>query len=302
MEKPVIFDLFNSPMLSAICKKRHYSTGQLAIHHFPDEEILVKINSAVKDNNVIFIASTDRPNNKIAPLFFAADTARQLGAKKIGLISPYLAYLRQDKQFHPNEGVTSQFFAKMISAHFDWLITIDPHLHRWHHLNKLFTIPAQTLHATLPIVQWIKENIPQPILIGPDKESQQWVAEIAKQVAAPFLIVEKQRFNDTTVESTVPHIEKYKNYTPVIADDIISTGETMLATIRHLKSMGISSIHCIGVHAIFANQAYEKLSAVAQVATCNTILHPSNKIDVSSIIIDVLNEHGIASIPQSSSQ
>jgi ribose-phosphate pyrophosphokinase len=287
--KPIVFSLFESNHLAnEICSTLQYTRGTVDIHHFPDKEIKISLTSPVKDNTVIFVASTDKPNDKMAALFFAAATAKDLGAKKVGLIAPYLAYMRQDKQFHPGEGITSKYFAQMISAHFDWLITIDPHLHRWHALNEIFTISTQLLHATADIAQWIQKNISNPVLIGPDKESQQWVAEIAQIAQAPFLTAEKQRFGDASVTSTIPQIENYKNHAPVVIDDIISTGMTMIATINHLKSLNMQPIHCIGVHAIFANNAYEKLTALAKVITCNTIAHPSNKIDISAIITKAL--------------
>ena len=138
------------------------------------------------------------------------------------------------------------------------VVTIDPHLHRWNSLSEIFTIPTVVLHASLNIAAWIKGNIPKPILIGPDIESQQWVAEIAKAANAPYSIVEKKRFGDASVRATIPQIESYQDHSPVIVDDIISTGATMIETISHLKLLGMKNIHCIGVHAIFANTAYQE--------------------------------------------
>src|SRR3990167_11154200 len=188
----IVFNLFdNSYYANTICEKLQYTLGKIEIHQFPDEEISVRIQTPVENKHVIFVASTHHPNEKMAPLFFSAETARELGAESIGLITPYLAYMRQDKQFHPGEGVSSKYFGKLISAYFDWLLTIDPHLHRWHSLNDVFTIPCILLHATKPIAQWIKQHITNPVLIGPDKESTQWVSMIANDLAAPYSVVEK---------------------------------------------------------------------------------------------------------------
>ena len=203
----IVFNLFdNSYYANTICEKLQYTLGKIEIHQFPDEEISVRIQTPVENKHVIFVASTHHPNEKMAPLFFSAETARELGAESIGLITPYLAYMRQDKQFHQGEGVSSKYFGKMISSYFDWCLTIDPHLHRWKSLSDVFTIPTILLHASLNIADWIKENIPNPVLIGPDLESEQWVSEIAKAAKVPFLIVEKQRLGDTKVKSTIPKI------------------------------------------------------------------------------------------------
>jgi ribose-phosphate pyrophosphokinase len=81
------------------------------------------------------------------PLLFAADTARDLGARRIGLVAPYLAYMRQDIRFHAGEAVTSRTFAAILSRHLDWLVTVDPHLHRYHELSEIYRIPTQVVHA-----------------------------------------------------------------------------------------------------------------------------------------------------------
>lgn len=289
--KTVVFGLFDGEYFAkSICEYLNLTLGEIQFHQYPDEEIAVLIKTSVENKSVIFITSTNKPNDKMAKLFFSAETARELGAIKIGLVTPYLAYMRQDKQFSPGEGVTSKYFAKMISTHFDWCLTVDPHLHRWKSLSDVFSIPTILLHATNDVAAWIKTNIPKPVLIGPDLESEQWVAEIAKASDSPYLIVEKQRFGDASVKSTIPKIGAYQDHTAVLVDDIISTAMTMIETVLHLKSLGMKKIYCIGVHAVFAKNAYENLLAtqVSDIITCNTISHATNKIDLSNSIADAL--------------
>ncbi len=290
---PIVFPLFeNMPLAKAINLSLGYDIGTVHFHPFPDEEISVNIDSPVKNKEIIFIASLNRPNSKLAPLLFAAETARALGATKIGLIAPYLAYMRQDKEFHSGDGVTSNYFAKLLSTYFDGLITIDPHLHRWHSLNDIYSIPATALHATSSIADWIKMNIPNALLIGPDTESSQWVSDIAKITHFPFLILEKVRKGDNLVEVSIPQIEPYKTHTPVLIDDIISTAGTMIKTVHHLKSLGMMPPVCIGVHAIFTGNAYHDLKAAGaeKIVTCNTIQHESNGIDLNNVVIHNLDK------------
>ncbi len=287
----VVFSLFGTDEFrNTLCDALNYEAGKIMIHQFPDEEVMIKIDTDLRDKSIIFILSTDRPNEKIMPLILAVETARELGANKIGLITPYLAYMRQDIQFRSGEGISSKYFAKLLSTYFDWLITIDPHLHRWHSLNEVFTIDAKVLHATDNIAHWLRNNVQNPLLIGPDMESTQWVSEIAKISQAPYLIVEKTRFGDAQVSATVPQIEQYPNHTPVLIDDIISTGKTMIETIKHIQTYGINNIICLAVHAVFAKNAYEELkkTGVTDIVTCNTIAHPSNKIDMSNLLIDAV--------------
>ncbi|MBN9227361.1 MULTISPECIES: ribose-phosphate pyrophosphokinase [Legionella] len=289
----VAFSLFGADELrNTLCDALNFEAGKIMTHQFPDEEVMITIDTDLRSKSVIFILSTDRPNAKTLPLILAVETARELGANKIGLIAPYLAYMRQDIQFHSGEGISSKYFARLLSSYFDWLITIDPHLHRWHSLNEVFTIDTKVLHATDNIAHWVRSNVQNPLLIGPDMESTQWVAEIAKISQAPYLIVEKTRFGDANVSATVPQIEQYPNHTPVLIDDIISTGRTMIETIKHIQTYGIHNIICLAVHAVFANNAYDELmkTGITDIVTCNTIVHPSNKIDISNLFIEALIE------------
>jgi ribose-phosphate pyrophosphokinase len=289
--KPILFLLGeNSELVNSISKKCGYEIGEMILHQFPDEETGIQILSDVKDREIILITGLEHPNNKLVSLLFTARTAYDLGAKKIGLVMPYLPYMRQDAQFKKGEGITSQYFAAILSNHFDWLVTMDPHLHRYRSLNEIYMIPTFALHATIPISQWIKKHVYKPLLIGPDKESEQWVTDIANHTHAPFVILQKNRIGDTAVTVSIAQIEKYSDHTPVLIDDIISTAKTMIETIKQLKSKNAQPVICLAVHAIFSGTAYSDLLAAgaSQVVTCNTVAHTSNKIDVTEGFLDFL--------------
>jgi ribose-phosphate pyrophosphokinase len=142
-------------------------------------------------------------------------------------------------------------------------------------------------HAANHISAWIKNNIVSPILIGPDAESEQWVSEVAKNANAPYIILTKIRHGDRDVEVSIPHFEIYKSHIPVLVDDIISTGRTMIETIGHLKTAGMKPPICIGVHAVFAGNAFHEIkdSGAKEIITCNTIPHETNQIDISDLLI-----------------
>ena len=259
--------------------------GELYVHQFPDGESLVQLKSEVSGKEVIIVCSLHQPDQKLLPLYFLAQELRQLQAAKITLVAPYLAYMRQDKAFHAGEVVTSKYFAQLLSGLVDELITIDPHLHRWKTMQDIYSIPCRVLHASESIARYIKNHLSSPVLIGPDSESEQWVSEVARQAGAPFLVLEKTRRGDEDVQVSVPQVEEFKNHTPVLVDDIISTARTMIETVNHLKSAGMKPAVCIGVHAVFAGNAYEDLHKTgAKIITCNTIPHPSNKIDLSELV------------------
>jgi ribose-phosphate pyrophosphokinase len=264
--------------------------GRAEFRRFPDGETYVRLDSNLEGRSVVLVATLDRPDSKFLSLAFAVATARELGASRVGLIAPYLAYMRQDRRFHPGEAVTSRVFAHYLSGIVDWLVTVDPHLHRISALPDIYTIPAVSVHASPMLADWIKESVPSALVIGPDEESAQWVEVVAKSAGAPFIILEKHRRSDTDVEISVPDVERWRDHTPVLVDDIISTARTMIATLGHLRRAGMKPVVCVGVHAVFAPGALESLSAAgaARVVTTNTIAHETNAIDVTRFLSEAV--------------
>ncbi|MDO8998138.1 MAG: ribose-phosphate pyrophosphokinase [Bacteroidota bacterium] len=284
----IIFTLpGNEKLVERLLQKLKAEEGKVEIRQFPDTETYVRVLSDVKNKKVIIICTLHEPDEKLLPLYFLSKTIKSLGATAVCLIAPYLSYMRQDKVFKPGEGITSEYFASLISGFADSLITIDPHLHRRASMNEIYSIPSKVLHASKLISSYIKENIKNPLLIGPDAESEQWVSEVAKDAGAPFIVLKKIRKGDKDVEVSVPDVQNYLNHTPVLVDDIISTARTMIETVRHLKNAKMKAPTCIGVHAVFAGNAYEELkkSGAEKIITCNTIEHVSNEIDISDLLV-----------------
>ncbi|MBI3803526.1 MAG: ribose-phosphate pyrophosphokinase [Nitrospirae bacterium] len=291
--KPLVFALpGNDDLATSLANRIDAEVGKILFRRFPDSESYFRIETSVKGRPAILCCTLDRPDTKAIPLFFAAQTAKDLGATQVGLVVPYLAYMRQDRRFQPGEGITSVYFARLLSGSVDWLVTVDPHLHRRASLSEIYTIPTRVIHAAPLISTWIRANIVSPVLIGPDSESKQWVSEIAARAGAPYLVLEKIRRGDREVEVSVPEIDRWKSCTPVLVDDIISTARTMIETVGHLRRAGLSKPVCIGIHAIFADRAEEDLqeAGALRVVTCNTIPHPSNAIDLGDLLAGGVRE------------
>ncbi len=290
MERLILALPENERLTETIAKKMQLPLAAMTFRHFPDGETYLRIHSDVKDKEVILIATLYQPDSKLLPMYFLAKLAKDLGAAKVTLVAPYLSYMRQDKRFNDGEAITSEYFGALLSTFIDELITIDPHLHRRSSMAEIYSIPCKVLHAAPLISEWVKNNIESPLLVGPDSESEQWVSETAAKMDTPFIVLNKTRLSDTEVKISVPEVEAYRNHTPVLIDDIISTAKTMIVTTQHLREAGTRPVVCIGVHGLFAGNAYQELShaGTGAIVTCNTIPHLSNRIDVSDLIISGL--------------
>ena len=273
-------------LAQTIAREIDGEVGALALHRFPDREMYVRLDADVAQREVVLVCGLHDPDAKALPLLFAANAAKDLGARRVGLVAPYLGYLRQDTRFKRGEAVTSATFGRIVSAFADWIITVDPHLHRYSSLGAVYSIPGVVAHAASLMARWIRENVDAPVLVGPDSESEQWVAEVAHGANAPYVVLAKTRQGDRDVSIALPQMERWRDRTPVLVDDIISTARTMIATLGRLNEIGFMSSVCAGIHGIFADDAYRALKAAgaAQIVTCNTVPHESNDIDVDPAI------------------
>lgn len=253
---------------------------------FPDGETYLRVLGDVKGADVGVVAQLRDPDAHIPGLLFLADTLRDLGALRVGLVTPYLPYMRQDARFHPGEAITSVSFARLLSAAFDWLVTVDPHLHRHASLGEIYTVPAEVVPSAPAIAAWVQMHVKRPHIIGPDEESEQWVSEVAGYIGCPHTVLRKSRHGDRSVSLSVPDLAALHGHTPVLVDDIISSAHTMAEAVRALRANGSAPPVCVGVHALFAAGAFELLSAAgaASVVTCNTVPHASNAIDVMGAV------------------
>lgn len=258
--------------------------ASVSLHRFPDGESLVTLPQDLNDRDVIFFATLRDPDPLALPLRFAAATTRERGANRVGLVAPYLAYMRQDDQFAPGQVVSAPLFARFLQHSFDWLVTVDPHLHRIISLDQLFNIPAIRVRSAPLIADWIAHEVPDAVILGPDSESQQWVAEVARKAGRPYEVLTKVRSGDRQVDVSVPESQALKQGTPVILDDIASSGRTMIRAIERLIAAGNRPPVGVVIHAIFADTAYEDIlaSGAARVVTTDSIPHPSNAISLAN--------------------
>lgn len=273
----------NEPLAAALASAMSAEAGRLTVRRFPDGETYVRLVSPPANRHVVLACGLEHPDTKCTSLYFAASTARELGALSVGIASPYLAYMRQDARFNDGEAVASRVFARWLSATVDWLVTLDPHLHRHSALSEIYSIPTAVASSTAAISRWIGANVRAPLVVGPDAESAQWVSAVAAGADCPYIVLQKTRHGDSDVEIALFAIDPaWRERTPVLVDDIISTAGTMATAVTQLRSASMPAPVCIGVHALFCGDALQVLkeAGVRQVVTCNSIPHATNAIDV----------------------
>lgn len=288
MTAPLIVPLpGNEALASRIASELGGELEPFETRSFPDGETYLRFHVDPRGRELVLVCTLDRPNPKFLPLVFAAAAGRELGAMRIGLVAPYLSYMRQDRRFHDGEAVTSRYFARLLSSSVDWLITVDPHLHRYGSLAEIYSIPTRVVHSAPLISGWIAQNERAPLIVGPDIESEQWVSEVAARAGAPYRVLRKERRGDRDVEITIPDLHEFRERRPVLVDDIVSSGRTMVETARQLGAQGMQAPVCIAVHALLSAEATRSLLEVAaRVVSTNSVLHETNGIDLSNLLVE----------------
>lgn len=264
------------------------------VKHFPDGEIYLRFTKNVLGKTVILVQSLAKnPNEKLIELMFAASTAKELKAKKVVAVIPYLAYMRQDKSFRKWECVSSKIVSKILEASgIDEIFVVNPHLHRYKSLSDIFSIPTHLISVAYKFADYILTKIgtKNTVIVGPDFESYRWLVEnVARKTKCDFSILKKRRIGPRVVR--IFFSEKiFKNKNVVIVDDIVSTGSTIIEVSKLLKKAGARKIYLFVVH-LLSEDAIKliKKAGVDEVFSSNTIPNKSSKvIDVSDVIVSAL--------------
>ncbi|MDA7087111.1 ribose-phosphate pyrophosphokinase [Pseudomonas sp. SA3-5] len=262
-------------------------------HRFPDEELRLRLPLAAGQalpGQLLIYRSLDRPNDKLVELLLVADEARALGAQRLLLVAPYLAYMRQDIAFAPGEVVSQRAIGRFLAQHFDALVTVDPHLHRIKRLEQAIPLPAVIVLSAAPLLaQLVAEKRQRPLLIGPDAESTQWIASAAALFGFEHGVCSKLRHGDRDVEIILPALD-VRGRQVVLLDDVASSGRTLARAAEQLLAAGATSVDVAVTHALFAGDALAVIEAagVGEVWSSDCIAHPSNAVAMAPLLAKAL--------------
>jgi ribose-phosphate pyrophosphokinase len=258
-------------------------------HRFPDGELKLRLPTDLPAR-VVLLRTLDQPNDKLIELLLAARTARTLGAHHLTLVAPYLAYMRQDIAFTPGEAVSQRIVGDFLAGLFDALITVDPHLHRVATLQEAVPVPqAIVLSGASLLSDLIARHRPRALLIGPDEEAAQWIAQAAARHGFDHAVCRKRRHGDRAVDIELPKIE-LTGRNVVLLDDVASTGHTLARASQLLLAAGAASVDVAVTHALLTGDALQFIhqAGVEEIWSTDCIEHPSNAVSMAEPIAAAL--------------
>jgi ribose-phosphate pyrophosphokinase len=259
------------------------------VHRFPDGETRLRLPHQLPAR-VALLRGLQQPNDKLTQLLLAAAGLRELGARQLTLLSPYLAYMRQDMAFNPGEVVSQRHLGRLLAAHFDSVITVDPHLHRVATMDEV--VPGRrgvAITAAALLGQHVAHHLPGALLLAPDEEAGQWVRAAAAAAGLDHAVCHKQRLGDRDVAVALPS-HPVAGRAVVIMDDVASTGRTICAAARGALAQGATSVDVAVTHALFVGDAWEQVRAagVRQVWSSDCVPHGSNAVSVVPLLAAAL--------------
>ncbi|MDI9644379.1 MAG: ribose-phosphate diphosphokinase [Candidatus Verstraetearchaeota archaeon] len=261
---------------------------------FPDGEQYVKVSGEVKGKDVaVFQSFAFHPDTLLVEYALIVDALKGMGCSRVIGVLPYLAYARQDERFNRGEPLSARVFASLIEATgTDEVFTVDMHLHRFHEIREVFSIPASNLTA-MPLLAGHyleKGGSPNALVVGPDSESRQWASKVSESLSSECVILEKERLGDRQVK--VSELRGSNLGSAVIVDDMVSTGRTLLEVIGKLRRIGIERIDAIATHSLLVEDAFIRLrdAGLASLITTDTIENPHTKVSVAPLLARTLLE------------
>jgi len=259
---------------------------------FPDGESYIRFDvESLMDENVIIVQTTSPPQEqKLIQLFLMADNAKDMKAKSITAVVPYLAYSRQDKRFLSGEVFSIKTIMKLLEAcSVNKIITVNAHNPT---VLKTFKIPVNDLSAIPTLAEYFKAKalVENPVSLSLGKKALNMAREASSILKGGFDYISTRRDVQTgkvtLEEKTLP----VKNRDVIIFDDIISSGETMAKAVGFAKKQGARKVYAACVHPLLMGDAQKKIleSGAEEIISTDSVPSHVSKVSLAPLLSEEL--------------
>ena len=260
---------------------------------FPDGESYVRFDGSVEGETVAIIQSTYPPQDKhLLELCLLADTARDLGARRVVAVVPYLAYARQDRRFMPGEAVSIRTVGRLLRASgVDKLITVDAHSDE---ALRALGLEAVNISAVDLLARYMVEEkgLGGAFALAPDRGALSLAERASRTLGDGFGWLQKERSRITGEVKVEEKALDVSGRTVIIFDDMISTGGTVIAALDVLKKQGASRVYAACTHPLLVKDALKKIlaSGCDGVVGTDSVPSPVSVVSVASLLARELRD------------
>jgi len=257
---------------------------------FPDGEYCLRFEGDLKDEEVIVVQTTGPPQDtNIMQLLLMLDTAKDLGAKKVTAVVPYLAFARQDKRFLQGEVVSAETLVKLIEAcGTDRFITVNIHAKN---TLKRFSVPTENLSAITLLAEHFKSRgLDGAFSLSPDKGAIKLAEEADKVLGGGYGWLRKERDRYTGEIQVEEKSLNVEGRDVIVFDDIISTGGTIARAVKMLKTQGARRVYAACVHPLLIGEAKKKIteSGAEEIVGTDSIPSSVRTVSLAPLIAEAL--------------
>jgi ribose-phosphate pyrophosphokinase len=224
-----------------------------------------------------------------------ADAARGLGAGRLALAAPYMAYARQDRVFLEGEPVSVRAAMRALYASgYDVLVTVE--IHKEESL-RFFPGRALSVYPFRALAEAAGVRCPGDVIVAPDAGALGRAERLASELGCSYGQLVKER-DRVTGEVRLRGVRvEAEGARAVVVDDIISTGGTIAMAARALLSRGARDVVVLAAHYLGLPGAEERLAeaGVSAVYAANTLPAAGSSrlvrlVDVSGLVAGALRE------------
>jgi len=258
---------------------------------FPDGETYLRFLER-PGSTVVIVQGTHPPQDShLLQLLLMAMGLKELGAKRIVSVVPYLAYARQDKAFLDGEVVSLNVVLHLLkSAHIGELVTVNPHAPwalRDAHVRAYSVSVARTLAAEVERRGWRASYV-----VSPGKKGMELAAEVSEVLGAEPLKADSWRDPSTgEVRVEIDRSRDFSGKEVIIIDDVVSTGGTMSRLVQSLKSAKASRVYACCIHGLFIDSSDRRIfeAGADAILSTNTVPNAYGEVDVSGDLARVIS-------------
>ena len=263
----------NVSLAEEICAYLDIKLSRLNINTFSNGNLSVQILENVREKDVFVIQSFTEPvNRNIIELLITLDALRSASAKRITAVIPYFSYSRSDKKDAPRISIAGRLMADLIKeAGAHRVLTMDLHSDAVH---GFFSMPVDHLTAIPIITEHIRQtmDLSSAVAVATDAGGAKRVGRFVHYLNIPMAIIDKRRINDVKVEQGLV-VGDVKGCDAIIFDDEISTGGTLVATVKTLAEAGGRKMIVGVTHPVLCGDAVNNItkSKLDSVIVTNTV-------------------------------
>lgn len=265
----------NQELTAQICERLGVEPGKVNISRFKSGEIYVHYEESVRNSDVFIVQSLAHPINELfVELLVMIDAAKRASAKTVNIIMPYYGYARQERKSAPREPISAKMLADVLTTTgASRVVTIDLHAPA---IQGFFNIPVDHLTALDIMTDYLRaQNIKNPVIVSPDAGRATTAEKLADGLDSPFAIMIKKR--PAHNQSVITHvIGEVQGCTPIIIEDLIDTGTTIVNVVEGLKERGAEDPYVCATHGLFSADAIDKLKHpnIREVVITDSIAQP----------------------------